>query len=115
MGYEFDFLKSLALTISIETIVLIIIAQTILKKKQLSVGLLILTGFTASFATLPYLWFILPVFVQSKVLYNLVSETTAIIIESFIIWGMLRIKLPAAALISLICNMLSYLVGLIVS
>jgi hypothetical protein len=77
-------------------------------------GLLLLTGIVATLATLPYLWFILPLFIQSKLGYILVSEVSAIAIESVIILGLLKINYPKALLVSLVCNLSSYLIGLLI-
>ena len=115
MGYEFNFLKALLLTITIETAVLFLLFKVIYKTLKMSNWILLLTGILATFATLPYLWFILPLFIHSKLWYIIVSEGLAISIESVIILGLLKINYPKAMLISVICNTSSYLVGLLIS
>src|SRR5690242_4457960 len=115
MEYEINFLKALLLTITIETAVLFLLFHTIFKTGKPVNWLLLLTGVTATLATLPYLWFILPIFIHSKLWYNIVCESLAIAVESVIILGLLRIKYPKALLVSLICNMASYLTGLLIS
>lgn len=115
MEYELDFLRSLTLTILIESLVLIITARVLFGKNKFSFWMLILTGVITSFATLPYLWFILPLFIKSKFYYILISELSAIIVESFIIFGFLKIDLKLAFALSAICNIISYLAGLIIN
>lgn len=114
MIYEFIFLKALLLTISIETLVLYIIFRTIYRQTKISIVTILLTGIIASSATLPYLWFILPIIVKSRLLYHIIGESCAFIIESFIIWGFLKIKLTKSILVSAMCNLSSYLIGLFV-
>lgn len=111
MEYEFSFLKALLLTIAVETAVLFLLFHTIFKSEKPVRWLLLLTGVVATMATLPYLWFIIPMFIHSKLWYNVVCESLAVVVESFIILGLLRIKYPKAFLVSLICNMASYGVG----
>jgi len=111
MAYEYNFLKALLLTITVETAVLFLLFHTISKAGKPSGWILLLTGIVATLATLPYLWFIIPIFIQSKLWYNIVCESLAVVVESVIILGLLRIKYPKALLISLICNMASYLIG----
>ena len=115
MEYEVAFLKALLLTVIIELIVLFVLTKTLFKREQLSTVRVILTGIVASMATLPYFWFILPLFIPSKIGFMLVSEVTAVLIESLIIWGILKLSLWKSAFLSLICNLASFLVGLMIN
>ncbi|MGE5395649.1 MAG: hypothetical protein ACM3P1_12980 [Candidatus Saccharibacteria bacterium] len=114
MEYEFNFLKALLLTIFIETTVLFLLFYTVFKNEKYAHWLLLLTGTIPTMATLPYLWFIIPLFIHAKLWYNLVCESLAVIVESVIILGLLKVKYPKALMISFICNMASYLVGLLI-
>ena len=115
MNYEISFLKALFLTIIIESLCLIVIIKYFLKDKiTINTWLILITGFTCSFATLPYIWFILPVFIKTKIIYNIVSELLAIIAEAIIIAGFMKFKLKYVIVLSVSCNMLSYVVGLII-
>jgi hypothetical protein len=114
MDYELYFLKSLIITISIETVVLISLVKILYRKIKIQTWILIIAGITASLATLPYLWFILPMFLKTKVYYHIVSELTAVSIETFIIMGFLRTNLLKALILSVGCNLISYLIGLII-
>lgn len=114
MDYEMLFLKSLLLSISIETIVLVIIYRFIFKNEEIKIGRLISTGFIATFATLPYLWFVLSDFIGQRLWYVIIGESFAVILETFIIGVILKTSLSKAFLSSLICNMISFSIGLII-
>jgi len=114
MDYEIAFLKALVLTISIETLVLFIVSKTIYKNEFIPIKLLILNGIIASMATLPYLWFIFPMLLLSRLWYSILSEITAIMVESFIIYGILKLSLKKSFIVSLICNSVSYLIGILI-
>ena len=113
MEYEMSFLRALLFTISIEIAVLFILFKFIFKSLEIKNWLLLLTGILTSFSTLPYLWFIFPIFIHAKLWYTLISELSAILIESVIILGLLRIKYSKALLVSVACNMSSIYIGLL--
>lgn len=115
MAYEITFLKALLVTIFIETSVLFALFKLIYKAEKVSNWLLLLTGILATFATLPYLWFILPFFIKTKLWYIITSEVSAILIESLFIMGLLRTNYPKALLVSAICNSASFLIGLLIN
>lgn len=113
MDYEILFLKSLALTIFIETIVLMMFFRLIVRNKEANLSRLMSTGFLASFATLPYLWFILPNFTDQRIWYIIIGEFFAILAETVIIGTMLRLNFLKSLLCSFTCNMASFLTGLL--
>ena len=115
MNYELLFLKSLALTIFIETVVMVIYFQYIVKLKEIQVSRLLVTGFIASFASLPYLWFIFPNFIDQKIAYVIIGESFAILVETMIIGAILRIKFMKSFACSLACNLISFFTGLMIS
>lgn len=115
MEYEILFLKSLLLTIIIETIALFVIFKFFTTKFKINNYTLLFTGILATFATLPYLWFIFPVIFKTNVWYHFSSETFAVLTESLIIMGLLRINYKESIIISFICNMSSYIIGLIIT
>jgi len=114
MDYEFLFLKSLALTILIETFVIIIYFRLIDKRNDVKIPELLLTGFIASFATLPYLWFIFPVYIHQKICYMIIGESFAVLVEAIIIGAVLKTKFATSLLCSFTCNTISFLAGLII-
>ena len=115
MDYELLFLKSLALTIVIETCVLVIYFRFVVKLTEVKISKLLFAGFVTSFSTLPYLWFILPVYIDQRIWYVIVGESFAVLVEAVIIGAVLRIKFLKSFLCSLVCNMISFLTGFILN
>jgi len=115
MLYEYKFLISLAFTLFIEIITLFAIIKYFYKEDsaKISNSIIFFTGFFSSFATLPYLWFIIPLFIKTRFQYILFGESFVILLESLIIFFLLRINLKKSFSISFICNILSFLIGLI--
>jgi hypothetical protein len=114
MEYELNFLKALLFTICIESAVLFILFNFFFKSPDIKNWLLILTGVLTSFSTLPYLWFILPLFIKTRLSYSVISEVTAILIESVIIFGLMKISYKKSLFVSIICNITSFLIGLFI-
>lgn len=114
MHYEISFFKSLVVTIFIETLVLWALIRTCVRGKSFPLNIVITTGFFASFATLPYLWFLLPLVLQQKIWYIIVAESLAVVFESFIFLGFLKINFYKCFLFSLVCNISSFLTGLLI-
>jgi len=114
--YELKFLIALLDTVIIETIVMIFLVKKMYKKdmEHVSWERLIFAGVFCSFASLPYLWFIAPYFLRTKALLYSVGEISVFLIESVIIYFILRIKFTRALIISLSCNLASFLLGMYV-
>lgn len=102
------------LTILIETIVLFIITKLFRKKDQISNKRLILIWILASTITLPLLRFVLPLFIMDGTWYTVIWELIVTLIEVFIIKYWLKISRGKAILASIVCNLCSYLLWLIV-
>jgi hypothetical protein len=60
------------------------------------------------------LWFILPGFISQKLYYALIGESFAVLCESFIIMFILGVNYRKAIISSFVCNMTSFLFGLII-
>jgi hypothetical protein len=108
-----DFLRALFFTILIETLVLFLLFKTKFKTFNISNKTLLLTGFISSFATLPYLWLVLPIFIQSTIFYIIIGELSVVIIETLIISGIVKINLGKAFIASFVANLTSFLIGLL--
>lgn len=108
-----DFLRALFFTILIETLVLFLLFKTKFKTFNISNKTLLLTGFISTFATLPYLWFVLPIFIQSTIFYIIIGELSVVIIETLIISGIVKINLGKAFIASFVANLTSFLIGLL--
>jgi hypothetical protein len=112
---EYKFLIALIFTIIIETVVLFLVIRGLLRidAKKIPGRLLLFSGFLASFSTLPYLWFILPSFIASYFYLVIVGELSVTIMESAIYYFLLRTTVKNALIISSLCNLASFLLGLI--
>jgi len=111
IAYELDFLKSLLLTIMIESFVLIMIVKYYLKK-PIAWDRLLFLGIFPSFATLPYLWFILPIFfVNNFTAYIWAGEISVTLLETIILFFILRFTWKEAFLLSALANFASYTIG----
>lgn len=108
--YETKFLISLVLTIFIEVIVLLLFIKGAYKLKEKGYREIIIAGILASMLTLPYIWFVLPVYIKYHVL---TGELSAIIAEAGIYWKLLRLKFSRALLVSAAANIISLVSGLI--
>lgn len=110
-----NFLKALLLTIGIETLLLFLLFKTFYRNLKIKNIPLLLTGITASLITLPYVWFVFPVFIHYRISYITVSECFAILAETFLIAKFLKIEYKKAFLASLICNVISFSIGLLIN
>lgn len=113
MTYETTFLKALILTVTTEFLFVFTFVTFIFKIRSISLPRIAFTTFLASFATLPYLWFVLPAFISSFWTKTIVGETGIIIMELFIYHATLQLSKPKSALISLCANGISILAGLL--
>lgn len=109
------FLQALLITILIETLVLFLLFKTKYKKLNINNKLLLFTSILASFSTLPFVWFVLPIYVQPNLSYLLVSESSVMIVESLIIYMILKIDYKKALIVSIACNLVSFFGGLILN
>ena len=111
--YELHFLRSLALTIFIETILLFVIIRRLYKlpDAQLSRALILIGGMLASGATLPYVWFVFPAFILNHALYTILVETFAVVAETAIFTALFRMNWKKALLLSACCNAASFIAG----
>lgn len=104
---------SLGVTLAVEAPVVLVIVKLIFKEKK--VGWLKVLGFAAlaSCLTLPYLWFILPSYVDAR-LYICTGEALVFVVEAFIFFFGLGIRFHKALLVSLIANAASYFLGVLI-
>ncbi|UUX91963.1 hypothetical protein [Methanoplanus endosymbiosus] len=71
------------------------------------------TGIMMTALTLPYLWFIMPPYLDMS-WYPVNGEIIVAAVESVIIWYMLKIRLYQAVTIAIIVNSVSYGLGLLI-
>jgi len=115
MKYEVQFFLALAFTIIIEYIVFLVISR-VNKKIAFHVNDLKKLGFSvlASGSTLPYVWFVLPVFFTNYVFFNVVAELSVTITESLIYYFLGISNLKNSFWLSFGCNAVSYVIGLLI-
>jgi len=104
------FLPSLAVTIVLETVVLFLALKIAVKSYQPPLTKILFAGFFTSFATLPYLWFVLPIYLRTSY-YLWVGEGGVVLLETLILQQLLDISLRRALLCSFFCNAASYFLG----
>lgn len=112
MSYGLYFLLSLLLTLIVEIPILFLTAKYLLKIKIKDKEILYWGVFVNLFS-LPYLWFIFPLFL-SPPNYILIGEILVVMIELVILLKVLKINFKNAFILSLLTNLLSYIVGIMV-
>lgn len=113
-SYLIKFFQSRLLTIFIETVVLFLLCKLFLKEYNLKNWKIILTWILASTITLPILWFILPLFIHEWTVFVIFGELFVTFVEVVIIKYLLNIKRSNAILLSIICNLFSFLIWLLI-
>ena len=111
MSYEKLFLYSLAITLLIEVPIVFLLAKY--TYKITSKWNVIFAGIITSTLTLPYLWFILPLYISDRTIYIIVGEILVVLIEAFIYYRVLKLKFIQALLVSFIANLVSFSIGLL--
>ncbi len=113
--FESRFLISMLITVIVETAVILALLRFLFKLSPGRIGWTrcLFAGFYASFATIPYLWFVLPAYIGSYIACIFVGEIGAFILEAIAYVFFLNLPLRRAAVLSLIANMSSIAVGLI--
>ena len=112
--YETLFVYALIMSIVIETIVLILLLKSLFKKEaaKIKIGQMIFTGIIATAVTIPYLWFVLPSLMSGSI-YVIVGEVLVFLVEGVIINQILKLKMSTSMIVSFICNLVSFLLGLL--
>jgi hypothetical protein len=111
MLYETRFLLALAVTWAVEIPVLIAFIRFVLRNKTLPIHKIIGVGALCTALTIPYLWFVLPPYVNAAY-YPLIGETLVFLVEAFVLNRLLGLKPEIALVCSFVMNMASFLLGL---
>ena len=96
------------LTVLIETIVLVLLVKIFWKKDELWNWKLVGAGILASTITLPILWFCLPYFFADYMVYVVFWEIFVTLLEVVIIKFILKIDWRKAIILSVACNLVSF-------
>ena len=113
MTYEQSFIISLVITLLVEIPVVFLLVKYVYKKVDKK-GI-IFAGVVASALTLPYFWFILPFYISDRTAYIICGEFAIIVIEAFIYFKILKLNFKQALFVSLVANLVSTLIGLMVN
>lgn len=114
MLYEQKFLFSLLLTLIVEIPIVVFLVKYLYKHEEIKISKIVFAGLIASVLTLPYFWFVLPVYISSRSLYIFIGEVLIIFIEAIIYNQFLKLKLSKALLVSLVANIASTFLGLVI-
>jgi hypothetical protein len=106
------FLLALVTTWVIEIPILIILLRFVIQEKSLPLIRIIGTGALCTTLTPPYLWFILPPYMDAA-WYVLIGETLVFPTEAFILNRLLELRPMVALACSFVMNMASFLLGLV--
>lgn len=112
--YSHSFITSFILTISSETLILFLLVRTFLKisAETISTKQLLFAGFFASFATLPYVWYVSPGLLDWTRAVSLpYSEIFVFLVEALFYRMYLKISWKKALFVSLLCNSVSFALG----
>lgn len=112
MLYETRFLLALVTTWAIEIPVLIALIRLAFRDKTTPLLKIIGTGMLCTALTLPYLWFVLPPYVDAAY-YPLIGETLVVLVEAGILNRLLGLKPAATVICSFSMNAASFLFGLV--
>lgn len=112
MSFGIYFLLSLLCVLTIETPILFLAIKYWLKIKLPTKEILFWSIF-ANLFSLPYLWFVFPLFFSLHD-FIYIGEGLVVLIESFIYIKTLKINVKKAIIISLMANAASYFVGTII-
>jgi ABC-type glycerol-3-phosphate transport system permease component len=111
MLYETQFLIALAFTSLIEVPLVYVLVRFVFKLRKIKVRKILLVALMASVLTLPYVWFVIPNYVDARNSL-LVSEIVIVLIEALIFNQLLGIKIGKSFVISLFANVISFFCGL---
>jgi hypothetical protein len=106
------FLLALAVTVVVETAVLVAAIRFLFNNRPLSRSRILFAGCFASSWSLPYLWFLIPRFVPGKA-YTAVGECLVIVAEAAIFRAVLNLTFGRCVGLSLLCNIVSFAAGLV--
>jgi hypothetical protein len=114
MLYEQKFLLSLLLTLIIEIPLSVLLVRVFYKEKEIKTSKIVFAGIIASALTLPYFWFVLPFYIFNRGVYIFIGESAIVLFEAFIYYQFLQLKFSKVFIISLVANVVSALLGLII-
>jgi len=113
MLYETRFLISLSVTLFVEVPILFILIKYAFKIENIEKKRILFAGSIASLLTLPYVWFVLPPYVNSRY-YIHIAEILVFMAEGAFYHIFLDMRINISLLLSLITNIASFVIGLLI-
>lgn len=114
--YTHRFLFALVFTVFVEIGIVLFLIRKFFKIKDISSVKLLFSGFFASFATIPYVWFVFPVLIYwSSFAAIFWGEIFATTIEAIIYFFILKLDIKKSFFVSVVCNSFSFLLGLLIT
>jgi hypothetical protein len=114
IAYVHRFITTDVLTIAIETAVLFFLLFYVFTKQKYTARQILFAGIFASFATIPYVWFVFPNVAswprQTSLHY---SEPFVTIVEAIWYRYALKTDWKVSFAVSIICNLASYLIDIL--
>jgi len=113
LDFTHAFLQSLLFTIAVETVVVLIVVRKVFRKTadDLSNQKLIGIAVFASFATLPYVWYVFPSLLHPFSFAVIVGEAFAVVVETIFYVMVLPLSKKEAFMLSIFANVASYVLG----
>lgn len=112
MLYETYFLLALVTTWAIEIPVLAALVRFVFRDTSISLPRIIGIGALCTALTLPYLWFVLPPYVDAAY-YVQIGEALVFLVEAVILNRLLGLEPKRAVTCSFVMNAASFLLGLV--
>ena len=115
MVYELEFLKALIYTVTIEVSVFYLLLRLKWFKELTNngIGKILIGAALASALTLPYLWFIIPYFIQNKFFFHIIGESSVVLMEALLLYLIIGKRYLKILLITILFNGFSYVLGLL--
>jgi len=107
--YVHRFLTSGTFSILLETTVVFALLRLVFKSQAISTRKIIFTGFLATFATIPYVWFVFPIFFGNNAVW--VSEPFAFLLEATLYRYVLGTSWRVSVTLSFAANVASFFGG----
>lgn len=96
----------------VETAMLLVLLLLVLRRRDIPPFRVVLAGFFASFATIPYVWFVFPyIHSWTRQASLLFSEPFVFVVEAVFYRMFLKLDWRIAFAASLVANLASYLLG----
>lgn len=112
MLYETRFLLALITTWAIEIPVLIALVRSVFRERTIPLATIAGAGALCTALTLPYIWFVLPPFVDAAY-YPLIGEALVVGVEAVVLNRMFGLEMKRAVVCSLGMNAASFGLGLV--